>query len=114
MVNDEDIQMIVVCDGHGSKTYVRSDVGSRLAAEITKKVLLEAVKNTSFDLFLGKKGAVTARPELDDTMWGAAPNKPIESMTEAELMNYEQNQTFFKQVEDIREQDDFFKQIENL
>lgn len=111
MVDEVNTQMIVVCDGHGSKTYVRSDVGSRLAAEITKEVLMEVVKGTSSDLFMGKNGAVTARPELDDTMWGAAPNKPIESMTEAELMNYEQNQTFFKQVEDIREQDDFFKQI---
>jgi len=111
IVNEANIQMIVVCDGHGSKTYVRSDVGSRLAAEITKEVLLEAVRDTSSDLFLGKRGAVTARPELDDTMWGATPNKPIESMTESEHMNYEQNQVFFKQVEDIRKQDKFFKQL---
>lgn len=109
IVNEEDTQMIVVCDGHGSKTYVRSDVGSRLAAEITKIVLSDFVKDTSSDLFLGKKGAVTARPELDDTMWGATPNKLIESMTEAERMNYEQNQLFFNQVKDIREQDNVFK-----
>lgn len=106
---DENAQLIIVCDGHGSKTYVRSDVGSRLAAEITKEALMNFVKETSPKLFLGKKGAVTSRPELDDTMWGSAPEKPIESMTEIEYMNYEQNQDFFQQVKDIREQDSVFK-----
>ena len=102
-LNDENIQMIIVCDGHGSKTYVRSDVGSRLAAEITKEVLMNFVKETSPKLFLGKKGAVTSRP--DDTMWGAVPEKPIESMTEMEYMNHEQNKAFFNQVKEVREQD---------
>lgn len=109
MVNDEDIQMIVVCDGHGSKTYVRSDVGSRLAAEITKENLIEFVNNTPPVLFKNRKGAVTSRPEWDDPMWGSAPEKPIEEMTEEEYMNYEQNQAFFYQVKDIRDIDSVFK-----
>ncbi len=31
---DGNVQVAIVCDGHGGDTYVRSDVGSRLAAEI--------------------------------------------------------------------------------
>ena len=107
---DENVQLIIVCDGHGSKTYVRSDVGSRLAGEITKEVLLNFVCNTPHILFRNKKGAVTARPEWwDDNLWGASPNKPIEAMTETELENYEQNQLFFEQVKDIRDIDSVFK-----
>lgn len=104
-VDTEGLQMVVVCDGHGSKTYVRSDVGSRLAAEIAKKNILKFVDDTSPLLFKGKKGAVTARPSWDDDLWGATPKKPIEAMTEVELLNYEQDKQFFEQVKDIREQD---------
>lgn len=106
---DEKAQLIIVCDGHGSKTYVRSDVGSRLAAEITKESLIDFVSNTPHVLFKNRKGAVTSRPECDDTIWGSAPEKPIEKMTEEEYMNYEQNQAFFYQVKDIRDMDSVFK-----
>lgn len=107
---DEDVQLIIVCDGHGSKTYVRSDVGSCLAAEITKEVLLNFVCNTSHMLFRNRKGAVTARPESwDDNLWGASPNKTIEAMTETEQENYDQNKLFFEQVKDIRDIDSVFK-----
>ena len=106
---DEDVQLIIVCDGHGSKTYVRSNVGSRLAAKITKKVLLNFVCNTSHMLFRNRKGAVTARPKWwDDNLCGASPDKPIEPMTETEQENYEQNQLFFEQVKDNRDIDSVF------
>ena len=109
---DEDVQLIIVCDGHGSKTYVRSNVGSCLAAEITKEVLLNFVCNTPHTLFRNKKGAVTARPESwDDNLWGASPNKTIEAMTETEQENYDQNKLFFEQVKDIRDIDSVFKRL---
>ena len=106
---DAKVQLIIVCDGHGSKTYVRSDVGSRLAGEVTKEALLNFVGDTPHILFRNRKGAVTARPEWDDSLWGASPNKPVETMTETELENYEQNQSFFEQVKDIRDIDSVFK-----
>ena len=109
---DEDVQLIIVCDGHGSKTYVRSNVGSCLAAEITKEVLLNFVCNTPHMLFRNRKGAVTARPESwDDNLWGASPNKTIEAMTETEQENYDQNKLFFEQVKDIRDIDSVFKRL---
>jgi len=108
---DENVQLIIVCDGHGSKTYVRSDVGSRLACEISKEVLLNFVGKTPHILFRNRKGAVTARPEWDDSLWGASPNKPVEDMTETERQNYEQNQLFFEQVKENRHLDSFFKNL---
>lgn len=110
-LEDENVQMIIVCDGHGSPTYVRSDVGARLAAEVTKETLLNYLGNNMTSLFRNKKGAVTARPECDDNLWGASPNKPVETMTETEIQNYEQNQLFFEQVKDNLYVDSFFKNI---
>lgn len=109
---NEDVQLIIVCDGHGSKTYVRSDVGSRLAAEITKETLLNFVSNTPYKLFRNRKGAVTARPDdWNDNLFGGALHKPVEDMTETERQNHEQNQLFFDQVKDNRDIDSVFMSL---
>lgn len=112
-VDENDVKMIIVCDGHGSKTYVRSDVGARLAAEITKETVLKFVKDTPPDLLVGHKGSVTSRPAVDDGLWGTVPNKPVDTMTEVELLNYQQDKEFYKQVRDIREQDVAFVELFN-
>ena len=107
--------ILVVCDGHGSSTYVRSDVGSRLAAEITKTRLLDFITETSPTLFLNRQGTVTARPSLDENKWNVPPSKSLAAMTEVERLQHKQNQEFCQQVKDIREQDSIingvFKQI---
>lgn len=107
--------IVVVCDGHGSSTYVRSDVGSKLAAEITKAKLSDFIATTNPSVFLNRQGAVTARPSLDESKWGLPPAKPVASMTEMETLLYKQNQQFSQQVKEIREQDtiiyDVFEQI---
>ncbi len=97
--------IIIVCDGHGSSTYVRSDVGSRLAAEITKSKLIEFIKETDPSLFLYKAGAVTARPSLDESLWDVPLTTALSSMTEVEMRQLKQNQLFCQQVKEIREQD---------
>lgn len=97
--------IVIVCDGHGSSTYVRSDIGSRLAAEITKAKLLDFIATTNPSVFLNQRGAVTARPSLDDSKWGLPPSKPVTSMTEVEALLYKQNQQFMQQVKEIGEQD---------
>lgn len=97
--------IVIVCDGHGSSTYVRSDIGSKLAAEITKAKLMDFITTTNPSVFLNRQGAVTARPSLDDSKWGLPPSKPITSMTEVEILLYKQNQQFCQQVKEIREQD---------
>ena len=102
---DKKNAIAIVCDGHGSSTYVRSDTGSRLAAEITQELLIEFIDNTDPLLFIHKKGAVTSRPSLDENLWHKNLSKPIAKMTEVELMNYHQNEQFCQQVQSIRDQD---------
>ncbi len=102
---DGNNKIIIVCDGHGSSTYVRSDIGARLAAEITRDLLIDFISDTDPLLFIYQKGSVTARPSLDETTWGVQPNKPFSLMTEVEQMNHKQNLLFYKQVQEIRVQD---------
>lgn len=111
MSEDKKKAVAIVCDGHGSSTYVRSDTGSRLAAEITKELLIEFVENTDPTLFIRKKGAVTSRPSLDENLWNRSPSKPFAKMTEIELMNFRQNEQFCQQVQNIREQDKVLCQL---
>ena len=102
---DEDgVRMVVVCDGHGSRTYVRSDTGARLAAEVTREAVMDFVAKTPPELFRNKKGAVTARPTAEDIMRGAE-TKSSAALTEAAWQNIQQNRAFLNQVRDILEQD---------
>lgn len=104
-------RIIIVCDGHGSSTYVRSDTGSRLAAEITKDELVNFISNKDPMIFINHKGCVTARPSLDETTWGMVPKKPESQMTDAELMNHQQNKLFYQQVKEVKEQDGIFCEL---
>lgn len=108
---DKTTQVIIVCDGHGGDTYVRSDVGSRLAAEITLRNIQEFVNNTSPSLFLGKEGAVTARPAEEEDSLFHKESKSEAGLTESEMEQHAQDQAFYEAVKDIREQDYHFTRL---
>ena len=105
---EDGIEVAVVCDGHGGDTYVRSDVGSRLAADIALTNILAFVRETPAKLFLGRRGAVTARPKNDDPTLADAPEKKQADLTEIELQQYIQDRQFYQAVADLREQDQCF------
>ena len=66
---DKTTHVAIVCDGHGGDTYVRSDRGAKLAAEIALRCIRNMVDCVSPDSFLDKEGAVTARPEEEDDIF---------------------------------------------
>ena len=108
--------VLIVCDGHGSDTYVRSDVGSRLAGEIT----LEAVKmfilpvggiRPDSDWIAGVQGAVTARECDVLARYSEALPKAEEDMTDTDWMRYRQRLEFRGQVKGIYEQDAVFQAL---
>jgi serine/threonine protein phosphatase PrpC len=61
--------VLIVCDGHGSDTYVRSDVGSRLAAQITLEAVKEFVPRKGHtpnpEWIVGQKGQVQAHEQVN-------------------------------------------------
>lgn len=110
-LNNETVQVAIVCDGHGGDTYVRSNIGSQLAAEIALRNIQSFILTTSPKLFLGMKGAVTARPDNEIDLLFPVRKREKENLTERELSQQEQNRIFYSAVEDIREQDSVFSRL---
>lgn len=105
--NDNTVQIAIVCDGHGGDTYVRSDKGSQLAAEIAAKYLRRMSENPEVygKLFFGKSGAVTARP--------TSVRKVLDPkcLSESELTFQRQDELFKRQYMQNKEQD---KVLQNM
>jgi serine/threonine protein phosphatase PrpC len=53
-VYEKGLSIAIVCDGHGGQRYFRSDVGAKLAAEITEKNISVFVESIDKSLFIGK------------------------------------------------------------
>lgn len=101
---DGDVQVAIVCDGHGGDTYVRSDVGSRLAAQITLRNVLEFYKTVPAQLFLHQKGELTAQPsEHVDRLYVKQKNRPND-MTDIDKMELEQCENYRTAIDGLREQ----------
>ncbi len=60
---DEVIQIVVVSDGHGGNTYFRSDIGAKIATEITIQILRDFARCVQQDTFKGKSFSITAQPQ---------------------------------------------------
>lgn len=49
----EDYSIAIVCDGHGGERYFRSDIGAKMAADVTAECVKEFLADCSKDMFLG-------------------------------------------------------------
>ena len=81
------------------------------AAQISLEVIKEFISNVDATLFLDKKGAVTARPDEGNTLFGRKPetgNLNDPNLTESQVEQLKQNKLFDEQVADIKEQDQAF------
>lgn len=107
--DDKQMQVAIVCDGHGGTSYVRSDVGSKYAAEIALSNIQRFTAAVSPAFFLGKSAAVTARPEEEeDSLFPTTCKVPHGELTESQLEQLEQDKAFYAAVADVREQDEWF------
>lgn len=110
--DDKTVQVAIVCDGHGGDTYVRSDVGSKLAAEIALRNIRSFIDTVSPAMFIDKSAAVTARPgEEEDELFPASKKTAPADLTESEMKQIEQDKAFYAAVENIRQQDRLFCQL---
>ena len=116
--DDADVSIVIVCDGHGSDTYVRSDVGSRLAATIAFSAIKTMVIgdpergiSPNPEWILNSSGSVTAREQNAALRYDTRKPKPENEMTEVDTQRYNQRLSFISQVRDIREQDEIFEAL---
>lgn len=92
---ENDVQVVVVCDGHGSKIHVRSDVGARIAAESAKEVLLRFAEKHKDSAIFEKDygiGTVCTDDRDDDPLWQKAKSdadvSEFENLRERQLAEY--------------------------
>lgn len=116
--DDNKTQIAIVCDGHGGDTYVRSDRGSRLAAEIALRNIQNLVNCVSPDLFLDKEGAVTARPEDEDDIFHSSKKTIVDpssisdnDVEDSHVQQEIQNRKFYEAIESVREQDQVMQRL---
>ena len=109
--DNKEVQVAIVCDGHGGETYVRSDVGSKFAAEIALTNIRCFVESVSPAAFLNKSAAITARPDDDDELFPSNKKRDNKDLTESEIQQQEQDQAFYEAVEKVRDQDNLFYRL---
>lgn len=96
------IHIAVVCDGHGGDCYVRSDVGSRLAANIARDEILRFIESNPL-LFKGKKGCVPAVPTVNPLKDEFGRTRETADLSETELEQLRQNAQYFNESEKFPE-----------
>ena len=107
---ERDVQIIVVCDGHGSAVHCRSDVGAKFAAESAQKVLLEFAKEpNNVTVFGGKCGSGTSRTEFEDSLWEV--KKDESDLTEIERLRQEQSAEYQEQIADHPNAENAFREL---
>lgn len=109
--NKDKVCIVVVCDGHGGDTYVRSDKGSRIAAEVAKNKILEFVKSTSAELFAGKRNAVTVVPTRDPRIDKQGNKRDVSMLSESEMELLKQNILYTKEEEKYPEMESRFREL---
>ncbi len=65
----------IVCDGHGGKRYFRSDIGARIAAEVTERNVRIFLNESGSNLLKGQP--FTSRSSLSDQIKNQEFSKQI-------------------------------------
>lgn len=110
--NDGSIHILVLSDGHGGDTYVRSDLGSRLACEITIELLKHFAEDTAMTkCFLDRAGSLTARPWKNPLI--SENGKPIkyESLEESQQEIVRQNKSYADSLVGIEPQNQVLSEL---
>ncbi len=93
---DEDVQIVVVCDGHGGNTYFRSDVGARFACEITVDLLSSFPKCIPSSTFIGTSFAITAQPKKNPFIDSDGNKVRFEDLSDDQKKLAKQAQSFIE------------------
>ncbi|MBD5311586.1 MAG: hypothetical protein HDS13_05455 [Bacteroides sp.] len=107
------VHIAIVCDGHGGESYVRSDVGSQLAADIALEKIIQFINNLPSDTFNGKKGANTVIPTSDPRIGKDGKKRELSELSEGELELLRQNLQYVKAKQSFPEIENHFRKLFN-
>ncbi len=109
--SEDGIHIVVVCDGHGSESYVRSQDGSKFAAEIALEEVKAFIGNTDSSLFVNKSGAVTAKPTEDLLKDSKGNNVEYSSLSESQQELVLQNKSYTEEVSKNSDVENCFRDL---
>ena len=98
------ITIAVVCDGHGGNTYFRSDVGAKIAAEITLDQLRGFAQSIPSEMFLNKEFSITAKPKHNPFIDSDGKRVRFEDLNETQQRYALQAKAYIKSEELCKEQ----------
>lgn len=105
------VSIVIVCDGHGGDSYVRSDVGSQFAADIACAKILDFINNTPKDILANKKGAITAIPTSDPRFGTDGKKRDVSTLSESELDLLRQNIQYITVAQSVPEIEKLFRTL---
>lgn len=91
------LHIAIVCDGHGGDSYVRSDIGSRIATEVTIEKIQDFVEKLPSKFFEGKKGAVTAKPTSNPKRDKQGKVRAASDLSESEMDLLRQSKLYLQE-----------------
>lgn len=89
---NNDLTIVVVCDGHGGERYFRSDIGSKTAAEVTAECLRLFFEGIDKSIFLGKPftqhSAISTEVKNNDYHKGTEVEKVMRQLFSSIIYNW--------------------------
>lgn len=89
------VYIAIVCDGHGGDSYVRSDKGAKLAAEIAFDKILEFIESLPDSFFTDKEGSVTVIPTVNPLKDNKGNKIDFSALSESQQEIVRQNKAYF-------------------
>ena len=108
---DEDIKIVVVSDGHGGSSYFRSDVGARIATDITIQFLTAFARCVPSSTFEGLSFSITAQPQKNPFLDADGNKLRFEELSDDKKKLALQAQSFFKSEEECPRQQAIVKDL---
>lgn len=107
--NEDGIQIVVVCDGHGGNTYVRSEKGARFAGDIALKKLAAFARAQSENIFQGLNFSITAKPKRNPFVDNDGNKLCYENLDETQKQYARQAQAYVEAMSKCTEQQNAIK-----
>lgn len=108
---DVDTKIVVVCDGHGGSTYIRSDVGAKIATELTIQLLSAFARCIPSSTFTGISFSITAQPKKNPFIDADGNKLRFEELSEDQKTLALQAQAFLESEDKYPQQQAIIKDL---
>ena len=107
----DNVYISVVCDGHGGSSYVRSDIGAQIAADVVVEKIQAFIRRIPNNLFENKKGAVTVKPTRDPIVDENGKRRDISALSESEIELLRQLKSYIQESQKYPDIEKAFREM---